>query len=145
MKLNWGIVLAGIYVCFMILMLSLVYQSTKHDVNLVTPDYYQKNLDYQTEIDALTNVKQLKDKIEIKQQGKEIVINLANQFDSSVKGEVIMFRPSDHNLDERYTLAVSDDAKMVIPVDKLKSGAWIVKVYWNTDGKDYQFKENVFL
>lgn len=144
MKLNWGVALGGIYVTFMIIMIGVVFASRRHDVNLVTPDYYQKELDYQSEIDATNNTRSLAEKVKVDYNGKHITINLS-KFDSSAKGFVTLFRSSDHKLDKRMTLKISDDSKMVIPTDGLKRGVWIVKLAWESDGKKYQFEDSVFL
>ncbi len=144
MKLNWGTALGGIYVTYMCVMLGMVYVSRQHDVNLVAPDYYQKELDYQSEIDATNNTRSLAEKVKVDYNGQNITINLS-KFDSSAKGSVTLFRSSDHNLDQRMPLAISDDAKMVIPTKGLKRGVWIVKLKWESDGEKYQFEDSVFL
>ena len=143
MKLNWGTSLAAIYVSFMILMLFLVYKSRQHDVNLVTPNYYQKELDYQSEIDAQTNANHLAEKVTVKYDGTQIVLKLSD-FGSDATGKVVLFRPSDHKLDKIFPLKLAD-SKMVIPTEGLRKGVWDVKVAWESDGKKYQFKESVFL
>lgn len=144
MKLNWGVSLGIVYVGFMILMLGAVYASTKHDVNLVTPNYYQKELDYQSEIDAKQNVLALDEKVKIDYDGQQITLNLP-KFEDAIKGDVIFFRPSDHHLDRRLDLVVTKDFKMVIPTKGLKSGMWVVKLAWKSGGKSYQYKDSVFL
>ena len=144
MKINWGTSIAIFYGSFMVLMIGMVIVSRTHDVNLVTPDYYQKELDYQSEIDAMQNTQNLKEKIKIDYDGQQITIDLA-KFDQSVKGDVVLFRPSDHKLDKTLALAISEDSKMVIPTQGLKSGVWIVKLAWKSEGKSYQYKDSVFL
>jgi len=144
MKLNWGVALGGIYVTFMMIMIGVVIVSRQHDVNLVTPDYYQKELDYQTEIDATKNTLDLAEKVKIDYDGQQILINLS-EFDSSTKGQVTLFRSSDHKLDKKMPLAISDDSKMVIPTKGLKRGVWIVKLKWESGGKHYQYEDSVFL
>jgi len=144
MKLNWGVALGVIYVAFMMVMIGVVIVSRQHDVNLVTPDYYQKELDYQSEIDATQNTMVLAEKVKIDYDGNQITINLS-KFDSTAKGFVTLFRSSDHNLDQRLPLAISEDSKMAIPTKGLKRGVWIVKLEWESDGKNYQFKDSVFL
>ncbi len=143
MKLNWGTSLAAIYVGFMILMLSLVFKSRQHDVNLVSPNYYQKELDYQSEIDAQTNANHLAEKVTVKYDGSQIVLKLSD-FGSDATGKVVLFRPSDHNLDKIIPLKLVD-SKMVIPTDGLRKGVWDVRVDWESAGKKYQYKESVFL
>ena len=144
MKLNWGVSIGIIYVGFMIVMLGVVIASRQHDVNLVSPDYYQKELDFQSEIDATKNTLDLAGKIKIDYDGQHIILDMPS-FNSSAKGFVTLFRSSDHNLDQRLPLAISDDSKMVISTKGLKKGVWIVKLEWESNGKKYQFKDSVFL
>lgn len=59
MKLNWGHGLTVFIVAFMALILSFVYRSFQRDIDLISPDYYQKEIAFQSQINAKKAMQEL--------------------------------------------------------------------------------------
>ncbi|MEO1013328.1 MAG: FixH family protein, partial [Bacteroidota bacterium] len=103
MKLNWGtgIVLAFIgfigFILFFVVRMNMD-DSANHD--LVTDEYYQKELAYQKEIDAETNAKNLEEPITLTKTQKGLLIQFPkNLKEENIKGTVSLYRPSNKHLD----------------------------------------------
>ena len=47
MQFNWGTKIAIVYLLFVAAILYLVMQSSLHKIDLVTPDYYEEETNYQ--------------------------------------------------------------------------------------------------
>ena len=54
-KLNWGTRITVLYLGFVALIVFLVAGSMRQSFDLVSPDYYQKELEYQSVIEAGKN------------------------------------------------------------------------------------------
>lgn len=58
-KLNWGWRISILYSGFVVFMLFMVFKTTTVKDDLVTPDYYAKELEYQQHIDKQERANQL--------------------------------------------------------------------------------------
>ena len=67
MKFNWGTGIFITIVIFLIGMMSLVIISSMQPLNLVSPDYYPKGIEYQKHIDKITRTKALDMSVQIEQ------------------------------------------------------------------------------
>ena len=54
--MNWGYKILFVYIAFVAGILAMVFGSSSQKVDLVTPDYYAKELKYQDKIDELGRV-----------------------------------------------------------------------------------------
>ena len=109
MKLNWGfgIVLAFIgFIGFILYFVIIASTDQKAEHNLVTDEYYQEELKYQEEINALENAKNLNVRFNFEQttEGLRIIIPETVRQQKS-EGTVSLYRPSNKQLD--FDLAIS--------------------------------------
>ena len=146
MKMNWG---TGIFiwiVIFLIGMLSLVIYSSMQPLNLVTPDYYPKSLNYQKKIERMERADSLETPLEIV-QGKDYIFIHFPMIDSihQPQGEIKIFYPRDNHLDHDIQIEVNDSLYQFIPKDGLTKGYCKVKVEWIHDTLDYYVEEDLFV
>ncbi len=142
-KWNWGTKLAIWIVAFIVFMLSLVYLTTTHKVNLVEKDYYPKGLVYQTRIDAIENAKKINAVFTTNQDDNTIVIALPDiQADS---GTILFFRPSGNSLDKSYNIMINDKKTMTFPKGDFKHGRYILKINWFLGNTEYYVEQNFFI
>ena len=97
-KWNWGTGILLSIIIFMIILVGLVYIFMNQDVDLVTQDYYGKELKYQKQIDKINNTNEM---------GKEVGIAILDNFvhltfpdsvfDKKASGTVYFYRPSGSN------------------------------------------------
>ena len=60
----------------------------------------------------------------------------------SINGEILLYRPSDRNLDINMQINVDSSNTMNVPTQKLNSGLWKIQVEWNADSLSY-FNEKI--
>ena len=146
MKFNWGTGIVIAIVAFMSFILYFVItmstdNSYKHD--LVTEKYYQKELKYQDEIDAVKNASTLKEKVTIQRTDKGLKIEFPKDFSpEEIKGKVFLYRPSTKQLDFEIPISISN-SYLLVPEKRLVGGRWNIEVSWMYKNKAYLIKEKI--
>lgn len=145
LKWNWGTGIVLAYTIFIILIVTAVVKALNQNVDLVTPDYYAQELDYQNKYDKMQNAATLKEPVLINQQGSNVVITFPAEVKAPYTGTVLFYRPSNSAEDVSMPLQADGTGKMVVPVAKLKTGNYSVSIDWSADGKKYFSKANLFV
>ncbi len=138
MKFNWGMGIALFYCIFAAALFFQVYKSTQYDNSLVIEDYYAKDIAYQEQYDKLENTMTLSQDIVFVKNRETARIELHfPQETQQPTGEILFFNPAKANLD--FTVEIDANGKNVqsIPLDRLRSGMWKVKVDWQANGKKF--------
>ncbi len=147
MKINWGtgIVIAIIaFMTFILVMVIMMSTNDKYNHDLVTPDYYQKELAYQDEIDAEKNANNLSSRVIAKHTSKGVLLQFPEELkNKKITGTVFLYRPSNKKLDFSLPLVLSN-AQMLIPENRLLDGRWNIIVSWKQNDKHYLFKDKIF-
>lgn len=144
MKLSWGTGIAITYTIFVLVLVFAVVQSTKVDHSLVTEDYYQKDLEYQTQIDKEVNALNLGEDLQIKYADAQKAVQL--QFPAElgvVQGKILFFRPSDKTLDFEAPVQADERGQQTISTQTMMPGLWKVQVNWQAGGVAYYKEETV--
>ncbi len=146
MKINWGtgiVIGMGLFMTFILYFVFRISTEEKYDYDLVTEEYYKKEMAYQTEIDAETNAHGLESLIIGAKTQEGWSLTFPDNLDySKIEGTVFLYRPSNKALD--FVLPISIiDGKMVIPHQKLISGRWNTIVDWTYKGKHFMFKKEI--
>lgn len=139
--MNWGKGIAIAMASFIIFIVVLVSILVSQKVDLVSDKYYQKDMSYQTEIDALELGKEL-DSLIIAQKNNQLTI----QFATNLKSDSIrlnLWRPNDEKLDRSYL--VTGTNLFMIPLKELQKGNYEISCeYWISNKKRIQ-KSNIFI
>ncbi|MBT8326027.1 MAG: FixH family protein [Winogradskyella sp.] len=146
MKVNWGtsIVIAIVaFIGFILFFVIKMSTNSKYDHDLVTEDYYQQELLYQTDIDKETNSRNLKEDVRITQLSEGIDITFPKNLDISlIKGKVFLYRPSNKQLDFEIPISLSNH-NLLIPDNRLLDGRWNIKIDWSYKENNYLFKKEL--
>ena len=147
-KLNWGfgIVLAFVgFIGFILFFVIKMSSDNKYSHDLVAKDYYNKELNYQKNIDATKNAKKLTENIKIERVKEGLKIIFPKEFKpQSIKGKVFLYRPSNKQLDFETQIAVSDSSYLLMPDKRLLDGRWNIIVDWTYIQQSYLFKKEIF-
>ena len=148
MRLKWstGIIIAIVaFIGFIMSMVTVMLTDKKFDHDLVTEEYYQKELGYQTDINSIKNAKQLKEKIKIEQGGDGLKIVFPSNFNNEeIRGSVFLYRPSNKQLDTEISIKVLN-SEMIIPQKHLVEGRWDVSIVFKYQEKTYLHEEQLNL
>lgn len=146
MKWNWGTGIVIGMICFIGFILFFVIKMSTNDAyshDLVTEEYYAKEMAYQTEIDAETNTYNLSEKMISKKVAEGWLITFPKELSpGSIKGNVFMYRPSNEKLDFETQIQLNNN-DLIIPGNKLIEGRWNIILDWTYEGKSYMYKEEI--
>ncbi|MCD8434526.1 FixH family protein [Tenacibaculum dicentrarchi] len=146
MKLNWG---AGIVIAIIAFMSFILYfvisMSTGNNYNhdLVSEEYYQKELVFQGDIDATKNAKELSENIKVQRVSEGLKIYFPTAFNpTDIKGKVFLYRPSNKQLDFEMPISISN-IYLLVPEKRLLGGRWNIIVSWNYKNTPYLFEQEL--
>lgn len=146
MKLNWGTGIIITIIAFIAFIMFFVVRMTtekKFDHDLVTNKYYQKELNYQKDIDATQNSVNDKRLLEIKKITNGIQIDFPKGLNyKNITGKVFLYRPSNEQLDFEMPISISDSF-FFVPDNRLLGGRWNIEVLWVYEGKNYRFSKEM--
>lgn len=138
--MNWGWKIVVVYALFVIMTLAMVFYFMRQKVDLVAEDYYKQEIEYQGQIDKITNARLLKEPVGFQYLIDDRSIQLTfpkTHIEHGIKGQVQLYRPSDANEDKKIIIKPGEDGVQTIAIGSLKKGLWRVKISWNSAGKEY--------
>ena len=146
MKINWGTGLVIGMVCFIGFIAVLVYKmTTENNLNhdLVTEEYYQKEMELQDNIYAQQNTAEMSIPIKGAKTADGYLLTFpTNYVSENLSGTLEMYRPSNKLLDFKVPVEVSNST-LLIPDEKLLEGRWNITLSWEYDGENYRFTEKL--
>ncbi len=144
MKINWitaAFITFGVFASFMIFMIIL---STRQNHELVTKNYYEKELQINQQISNEKNADLLKEKVSINLQHQNITINFPNEIKSAISGSIYFYRPSSQKEDQTFNIKTTNH-QQTIPISKLKKGLYQVKINWHANHNTYFFSKAIII
>ena len=147
MKINWGTAIVIAFALFISFILYFVIKATtqqKYSYDLVSEEYYNDELKYQTDIDAMQHFKDLGININVETSKKGIHISFPNNFKTeSTDGNIVLYRPSNQSLDFEIPFDISKHTSLLIPDNKLVDGRWDLKIKWSYNDTTYLYKKEI--
>jgi hypothetical protein len=145
-KISWGYKIAALYIGFVLLVLFMVFMAMEQKIELVSPDYYAKELKFQQEIDAMNNAGLLSANLHVELQSNTVIISFPQEFKrKEIKGEALMFRPSDSLLDISFPIELNEEGKLILQSNKFKTGLYKLIIKWSLENKNYQTEHTIVL
>jgi hypothetical protein len=141
-KWNWGTGIALVYIGFVVFMLGMVYLCIQQDFDLVTPDYYEQELKFQTVIDGQQNENSLGKATSVTMDEKQVTVLIPME---SIDGEgsITFYRPDNAKFD--LTIQLNGENTVSVPLKKLQSGLYKVKSKWQHKGQPYYNEQSLYV
>lgn len=136
--MNWGHGLTLSFIAFAGLMIFMAVKSFQQNIDLVTEDYYQAEIKYQQRIDEIENV-DINSAVNIHQFDQYIQLVFKETPES---GSVHLYRPSDSQFDQNFNIT-DLESSMVIPLEGVTTGLYVLKISWESRGKKYYQQKHV--
>lgn len=144
-KFNWGTGILIAIIIFMAITVSTVIYLMNQKVDLVTDNYYAKEIKYQQQIDMMNRTNEMGEAVTINsEEGFVKIIFPKSLIEKKLTGTVQFYRPSDSGKDFTLPLVLDSSAQQLVPFKILQKGYWKVIVNWNQDSLDY-VKESSFV
>lgn len=137
-RINWGWRIAALYTSFVVFILYMVYRSVNMKTELVTQNYYEEELSYQTHIDKINRTKNLPEQLQWTVTDKSIAFNFPKQFQGKpVKANIFFYCPSGSKNDVKLKCE-SSNGSCEVPTADITSGAYQMKIDWSSpEGEFY--------
>jgi hypothetical protein len=143
--MNWGHKIIIVYAVFVAGMLFLAFKSSKQNTDLVTEDYYAKELVYQQKIDEIKRTSLLSEPVTVLVANHEIVLTFPKDFATKkITGQAELYCPSDEKKDKNQVFSVSDSSVKIALPDSYH-GLHYVKINWTVEGVNYYYEEKIFI
>ncbi len=144
--ISWGTKIASLYIGFVVLVIGMVTFSMNQKIELVSPDYYAKELKYQDKINEMNNANALTEQVNHAITKAGIEIRFPTAFtNKNVKGEVVFFCPSDASRDYKTPLTLNANGVQMIAGSSLQSGMYKMQLSWSADAKNYFTEETIVI
>ena len=141
--MNWGNGIILSFGTFALFIGTLVTVCVRQDVNLVAPDYYKQELDYQKQIERQRNAAELVSKPDMAVQNNFLNITF-DDFKQIEKGEVKLFRPSNPAFDKSFVISSSPDSLQQFDISAQPSGMYKASMKWSAGGKEFYFEKVIY-
>lgn len=146
MKFNWGTALAiwlALFIAFIMYFVIRISTEKKYDYDLVTEEYYKKEMVFQKEMDDEANSNSLEGRISGEKMAEGWMLTFPMNIDySKIEGTVFLYRPSNKQLDFQLPVKLSNP-NLLIPDQRLVAGRWNTIVRWSYEGEDYLYKNEI--
>ena len=143
--MNWGKKILIVYVVFVVGIVFMVFKSSTQNTDLVTTDYYAKELKYQDKIEEVKRASALSAPVEYKIMENALVISFPKDFaGKKLIGEAVLYCPSDEKKDIKQHFSILDEAlELAIPAGS--KGLYELHISWQDGGVAYYFEKKIFI
>ena len=143
--MNWGYKILFVYVAFVAGILLMVFKSSTQKTDLVTTDYYAKELKYQERIDAEKRTQALSATVKYEIINQQMLISFPKEFTGKpITGTILLYCPSDNNKDVEQKFSTTA-ATFIMPLPVKNKGLHEVQISWQANGNSYYFENKLIL
>lgn len=146
-KLNWGHGLTIFILLFIITMVGMVVYSFQQTNEMIDDNYYQKEIEYQTLIDARQKLNSiLKDEKLILDSVNTIFFKFPKTtFESGIKGTIEMIKIDNEKLDLNIPIIVNTEGIQTLSKDKLNKGTYRTRISWTNHSDSFYYDHSFFI
>jgi hypothetical protein len=144
----WPLGIVVTLTCFVAGSITLVVMASMQRVELVSPDYYERELKYQGHMDRVERTHHSADQASVAYDasGSCITVSLpADQAHRDVIGRIELYRPSAAGMDRTVNFQPDADGVQRLSAAGLAPGLWKVRVSWKVGDEDYFLDQKVVI
>lgn len=146
MNMSWGIRIAILYASFVGMIIFLVFRTAHENIDLVTEDYYQQELEFQNRIDQREASSRLgaDPVVNITADSVEIIFpdSVARQ---GIAGRALFYRASDASRDVVLELQTGITGVQRVARSQFATGSYQLKLTWMSGGHPYYFEKQLYI
>jgi nitrogen fixation protein FixH len=142
----FGIILT--FVLFLSGTVGLVVMACSQRVDLVSSNYYEQELKFQTHIDRLNRTQLLTAPAAVTYDAatRRIAVSLpTGRTPRQVSGSIQLYRPSAAGLDRQFDLTLDAGGRQSLDAATMLPGLWKVRVSWSVNGQDYYMDQKIVI
>ena len=132
-----------VYLVFVAGILFMFYKASNEKVDLVTADYYAKELKYQNTIDETQRSNGLSVPLTFEVKDHLLIIHFPKDFSGKkIEGEALVYCPSDENKDIKKKFLIQD-LTYAIPLPASNKGLHELQITWAVDSVSYYYEKKL--
>lgn len=144
--MNWGHKILIVIILFLAAMLGMVFYAMQQENEMIDDHYYQKELEYQSVINAKTNLLRVSDHKIVQQDLDEVKIIFPDgTFEKLENGTIELLRTNDQSKDVVIPLKHTGFSHHLIEKSILTRGMYKARIRWVNDGVPYYAEETLFV
>tara|TARA_R110001592_G_scaffold123630_2_gene331752 strand:- start:385 stop:822 length:438 start_codon:yes stop_codon:yes gene_type:complete len=144
MKFNWGTGAFLLFGGFVVFMLGLVFFASQQKNDLVTENYYEKELEFKDVLVKQELTEKLTEQLQIEVKGKELILSFPKEVGNNISGKLFLFKPSNINDDKEISFTTDNSIK-TIDLSDFSTGMYKLKVNWNASENEYYNEEGIVI
>jgi hypothetical protein len=143
--MNWGTKILMVYVAFVLGIVFMVFKSSTQNTDLVTTDYYARELKYQDKIDEIKRTDALSAPVKYIIKDNALTIIFPKDFiGKKLVGEAVLYCPSNEKKDIKKEFTILDEnLELAIPAGS--KGLYELHISWQDGGVTYYFEKKIFI
>ena len=143
----WPASIVGFFVVAIIFLTAFVVWAMRQREDLVSADYYEREVRYQQQLDSMNRSHALATQVVVTFDPAQqvVVITLPEDKRQGATGQVHLYRPSDARLDRELPLALDVEGMQRLDARELSDGLWKVRVKWIANGQEYFLDQPVIV
>ena len=146
LKISWGVKIAILYCTFIGLVVVMVFMSVHQNIDLVSEDYYKKELVFQDKINEMKNAEALSGKITHSITNSDIELQFQEEFKTrKVTGDILFFCPAAASRDYQIPVSLNENAQQKISLSKFTKGMYKMQISWKDDKTHYFAEETIVI
>ena len=140
--MNWGKGIALFMAAFITFIMVLVVKLISTDVDLESDDYYDREINYGAEMEAVQKAEDLEENIQLNSIEGFLAVEIPPKED--IKNlELNLIRIDNEDLDRSYK--ISNTKTFLIDKKELVRGNYKAEIYYTINGENYMQKEKFYL
>lgn len=138
MKLNWGTGIAIFIGIFIITMVSMVFKASQQSHELVTTDYYAKELDFQNLLQkSKRTLATFEQPIKTKIVANKLELTFPDEVENErITGSIYFFKASNQNKDLNVPIK-TENRKQFFELSDFTRGKYDLKIEWKVNQDEY--------
>ncbi|MCS6818614.1 MAG: FixH family protein [Chitinophagales bacterium] len=136
-RIHWGWGIAIAYSAFALSILFMVFLSTRHKTELVTPNYYEEELKYQERINRIENTRKLKEPLKWEIEGKQVKLIFPKELSGRPSAKILFYKPNNSALDFTISCTADDNGLCFMDAGRLTSGIYHMQIEWQSGQTEY--------
>jgi len=142
--MSWGYKIMAFYLGFVALTVFMVYSAFQYKVNLVSSDYYERELQFQDIIDGSRNLNKEGETVFVTKTIEELDILLPSITNAPYENlEIWLYNKADNSGDVKINLAQTSDNRYSLPLTSQITGRYLLKIKWHQDKIPYYFEKEM--
>jgi hypothetical protein len=144
----WPYAITGYFFLMLCGIATFVTWAVRQNMDLVRPDYYEHEILFQNQIDAINRARPLAGQIAVVYDpGRQTLLLRvpSTHVGAHFNGTAHFYRPSDAKLDWRVDLKPARDGTQAINTTQFTPGLWKVRLLWMVNGEGFAFEQSVII